>query len=142
LSNNKKGDSCAVLFLDFNNFKHVNDEQGHGFGDLVLVQIAARLLKGIRITDMVARLGGDEFVILSSGFSDTEDIKIFAEKIIRMFQIPFTIGKKTVRTTVSIGVALYPQDSKKASQLLHYSDMALYEAKKSGGNQAWFYNKV
>ncbi len=91
---------------------------------------------------MVARLGGDEFVILTSGFSDTDDIKIFAEKIIRMFQIPFKIGKKTINTTVSIGISIYPTDSKKASQLLHFSDMALYEAKKSGGNQAWFYNKV
>lgn len=142
LYNNKKGNISAILFMDFNNFKHVNDKHGHGFGDLVLVQIAARLLKSIRVTDLVARLGGDEFVILTSGFSDVMDIKLFAEKIIRIFHIPFKIGKKLVRTTVSIGVALYPKDGSKASQLLHYSDMALYEAKKNGGNQVWFYNKV
>lgn len=142
INNNKKGNICAILFLDFNNFKHVNDKQGHGFGDLVLVQIAARLLKGIRVTDMVARLGGDEFVILCTGFSDVADIKLFGEKIIRIFQMPFKIGKSVVNTTVSIGVALFPNDGKKASQLLHYSDMALYEAKKNGGNQVWFYTKV
>jgi diguanylate cyclase (GGDEF)-like protein/PAS domain S-box-containing protein len=142
IDKSKKGKLVAILFMDFNNFKHVNDQQGHGFGDLVLVQIASRLLKGIRSTDMVARLGGDEFVILSSGFSDTGDIKNFADKILRMFHVPFKIGKKTVTTTVSIGVSICPQDGKKASQLLHYSDMALYEAKKNGGNQYWFYSKV
>jgi diguanylate cyclase (GGDEF)-like protein/PAS domain S-box-containing protein len=142
INKNKKNNLCAILFLDFNNFKHVNDKQGHGFGDLVLVQIAARLLKGIRAADMVARLGGDEFVILASGFTDAKDIKLFAEKIIRIFQMPFKIGKKEITTTVSIGISLYPNDSNKASQLLHYSDMALYEAKKNGGNQFWFYRNV
>ncbi len=141
IDQNKKGSLVAILFLDFNNFKHVNDQQGHGFGDLVLVQIATRLLKGIRITDMVARLGGDEFVILTSGFTDVQDIKSFASKILRLFQVPVKIGKKSVKTTVSIGVAIYPTDGKKASQLLHYSDMALYEAKKNGGNQFWLYSQ-
>lgn len=142
IDNNNRGNLVAILFLDFNNFKHVNDQQGHSFGDLVLVQIAGRLTKGVRISDMVARLGGDEFVILASGFTDTQDVKLLTEKVLRIFHLPFKIGKKSIKTTVSIGVALYPSDSKKASQLLHYSDLALYEAKKTGGNNYWFYGKV
>ncbi len=142
IDKNTKDKLVAIFFLDFNNFKHVNDSGGHAFGDLVLIQIAARLLKNIRATDLVARLGGDEFVILCSGFVDTQDIKSFANNILRTFQAPFKIGKKTVNTTVSIGVAICPLDSNKASQLLHYSDMALYEAKKNGGNQYWFYDKA
>ncbi len=129
IDNNKKN-LVAVLFLDFNNFKHINDQQGHRFGYLVLVQIAARLTKGIRITDLAARLGGDEFVVLAPGFTDAQEIKNFVEKVLKIFQKPLKIGKKTIRITVSIGVAIYPTDANKASQLLHYSDVALYEAKK------------
>ncbi len=142
IQKNKKGSLVAILFLDFNNFKHINDHQGHGFGDLVLVQIAVRLTQGIRISDMVARLGGDEFVILATGFANMVEMKNFVAKIVNIFQAPLKIGKKTVRTTVSIGVAICPTDAKKASQLLHYSDMALYEAKRNGGNQHWFYSQV
>jgi diguanylate cyclase (GGDEF)-like protein/PAS domain S-box-containing protein len=142
IKNNRKGNLVAILFLDFNNFKHINDQEGHSFGDRVLVQIGARLAKGIRITDLVARLGGDEFVILAPGFGNIKEIEDFVEKVLTIFHTPLTIGKKSVNTSVSIGVAIYPTDAKKASQLLHFSDMALYEAKKQGGNQSWFYNKI
>src|SRR6185369_4347844 len=142
IQSNQKGNLIAILFLDFNNFKHINDQEGHSFGDLVLVQIAERLAKGIRITDLVARLGGDEFVILSQGFADSKEIEDFVKKVLTIFHRPIKIGKKTLNTSVSIGVAVYPTDAKKASELLHFSDIALYEAKKHGGNQSWFFNKV
>ncbi len=142
IKSNKEKNLLAIFFLDFNNFKHINDKQGHGFGDAVLIQIAARLLRSIRQEDVVARLGGDEFVILCCGFSDVQGIKDFAEKIVRTFHKPFKVGKITVNTTISMGIAIYPTDAKKASQLLHYSDVALYKAKKNGGNQYWFYNET
>jgi len=142
MKDNKKGSLVAILFLDFNNFKHINDKQGHGFGDLVLVQIANRLAAGIRQTDLVARLGGDEFVILSAGFTSRREIESFVKKILLVFHKAIKIGKKSVNTSVSIGVAIYPTDAKKASQLLHFSDIALYEAKKNGGNQSWFYSQA
>jgi diguanylate cyclase (GGDEF)-like protein/PAS domain S-box-containing protein len=131
----------ALFFLDFNNFKKINDAQGHKTGDFVLIEIAHRLTKGIRLSDMVARLGGDEFVILSGGFVSVKDIKKFSEKILRIFRVPI-IKQNNIRTTVSMGVAIYPTDSTKTADLLHYSDTALYEAKKLGGNQYRFYSEL
>jgi PAS domain S-box-containing protein len=93
IDKNKTGQFAAIFFLDFNNFKHINDQQGHHFGDLVLVQIAIRLLKGIRITDMVARLGGDEFVILSSGFSHFKDVDKLAKKFLK-YSVNLSVSAK------------------------------------------------
>ncbi len=131
----------AILFLDFNNFKKINDNQGHKFGDLVLIEIASRLTKNLRVSDMVARLGGDEFVILLRDFDTQKQVIDFAKKILGIFRAELKIGKKKLVTSVSIGIAMYPLHAKKPSDLLHYSDMALYRAKKAGGNQYVLYSK-
>lgn len=135
-----KGNMLAVFYMDFNNFKRTNDEQGHRFGDLVLIEIAHRLSHNIRASDMAARFGGDEFVILANNLQTKKDVSRFAQKIIRAFRTPIIIQNKTIQTSVSMGVAIYPNDGKKPSELLRFSDMALYEAKKFGGNQFQFYN--
>lgn len=132
----------ALFFLDFNNFKHINDSKGHRIGDFTLIEIADRLTKCIRLSDMVARLGGDEFVIVAGGFEDAKAIKKFSEKVLKMFRSPIKILKHKINTTVSIGVAVYPTDSTKTADLLHFSDSALYDAKKVGGNQYRFYSEL
>jgi diguanylate cyclase (GGDEF)-like protein/PAS domain S-box-containing protein len=131
----------GILFLDFNNFKTINDEHGHKYGDLALIEIAHRLTKSIRASDMVARLGGDEFVMLVRGFEDLDQIADFAKKILRIFRKEIVLGKKKFITTVSIGIAVHPFHGKKAADLLHRSDMALYKAKKGGKNQYIIYSK-
>lgn len=137
----KKGNVLAIFYMDFNNFKRTNDAEGHRFGDLVLIEIAHRLSHAIRIADVVARFGGDEFVILVKQLRNKAAAVRAAEKIIRMFDAPIRIEKRTIKTSVSIGAALYPTDGRKPSNLLRLSDMALYQAKKLGGNQFQFYRK-
>jgi len=138
----KKKNFLAIFFLDFNNFKLVNDEEGHRVGDLLLIEIAARLTKNIRLTDVAARIGGDEFVLLLRSFEKQEDIKKFADKILKVFKPQIVVGKKKIKTSVSFGIATYPNDGKKAGDLLHHADMALYQSKKKGGNQYNFYEDI
>jgi diguanylate cyclase (GGDEF)-like protein/PAS domain S-box-containing protein len=138
----KKGNILAVLYMDFNNFKRTNDEQGHRYGDLVLIEIAHRLSHNIRMSDVAARFGGDEFVILAKNLKNRKGVARFAEKIIKVFTTPIIMQKRVIKTSVSMGVALYPDDGKKPSELLRFSDMALYQAKKLGGNQYQFYSKI
>jgi diguanylate cyclase (GGDEF)-like protein len=135
LKETSKKNLAAILFLDFNNFKTINDQHGHKYGDLALIEIAHRLTKSIRAGDMVARLGGDEFVILLRGFENKTQIARFAGKILRVFRPELVVGKKKFVTTVSIGIAVHPEHGKKAGELLHHSDMALYDAKKGGKNK-------
>lgn len=137
----KKGKMLAILYMDFDNFKRTNDELGHRLGDLVLIEIAHRLTRNIRITDMAARFGGDEFVIIAKELESHAEVARFAKKIINAFRTPIVVEKKKIQTSVSAGVALYPNDGKKPSELLRFSDMALYEAKRLGGNQYQFYDK-
>jgi len=141
IAKTRKGNLLAILYLDFNNFKRTNDEQGHRFGDLVLIEIAHRLSHVIRASDMVARFGGDEFVVLVKQLKSRKSAISIARKILRAFVTPIRIEKKVIKTSVSIGGALYPVDGKKPADLLRFSDAALYQAKKSGGNQAKFYTK-
>jgi diguanylate cyclase (GGDEF)-like protein/PAS domain S-box-containing protein len=136
----KKGMLLGVLFLDFNNFKRVNNS-GHKYGDLILSAIAQRLQEHAREKDIVSRLGGDEFIIVFRDFKKIEDLKRIAENTLKLFRKPIKVGKKTFTITVSIGVAVYPKDGRTVNDLLHHSDMALYQAKKSGGNSYEFYSK-
>jgi diguanylate cyclase (GGDEF)-like protein len=128
--------------MDFDNFKRINDKLGHRYGDLVLIEIAHRLSRNIRMSDVAARFGGDEFVILAKDLENQDDVARFAQEIIKIFNAPIVVEKKVIQTSVSMGVALYPAHGKKPSELLHFSDIALYRAKKSGGNQYRFYTKL
>ncbi len=142
LQTTKGSNIVAVFYLDFNNFKRTNDEQGHRFGDLVLIEIAHRLSQSMRMSDFTARIGGDEFVILVNQIGSKSDIIRFANKVLKAFDPPIVIESKIIQTSVSMGISLSPKDGKKPNELLRFADMALYQAKKLGGNQYQFYSKT
>jgi diguanylate cyclase (GGDEF)-like protein len=123
----------AVLYLDLDGFKAINDALGHAAGDQVIENTARRLEQCVRKGDMVARVGGDEFVVLLRDI-DTIDVAKVAEKIIKILSDSFTIAAEPLYITTSIGVASYPHDGEDASALIHSADSAMYEAKRSGKN--------
>ncbi|MGB3425045.1 MAG: EAL domain-containing protein [Castellaniella sp.] len=125
----------ALIFLDLDLFKEVNDTFGHEIGDEVLRQVARRLNNCLRESDKVARLGGDEFTALIQDIRRQEDIDLICDKIIRSLSQPYTLAAGRVHISCSIGVALYPDDATDADTLLHYADLAMYQAKHSGRNQ-------
>jgi diguanylate cyclase (GGDEF)-like protein len=129
----------AVLFLDLDHFKTVNDSLGHTVGDALLKQVALRINQRMRDEDTAARLGGDEFIILLSEVGDVLDeamdnVMNLAEKILHLFDMPFYVNGHELNITVSIGIALFPQKEASIDRLLQKSDVAMYEAKKSGRN--------
>ena len=130
----------ALLFLDLNGFKQVNDTMGHGCGDLLLQEVAHRLKACIRESDTVARLGGDEFTVLMPDVSHTEDMGIVLKKILGVFEKPFMLEDVAVESSTSIGVALFPDDGENSEELIKKADIAMYDAKGSGKNAYQFYN--
>ncbi len=127
-----KGYTCAVLFLDLDRFKVINDSLGHTVGDAVLVETARRLEKCIRQSDTVARLGGDEFVMLFEDIRDVESAKMVAERIHNAFAIPFHHGEAEIFSTASIGIALGSLEYASADDLLRDADITMYQAKALG----------
>ena len=123
----------ALLYLDLDGFKDINDRSGHGAGDALLKMVAGRLSAAVREEDTVARLGGDEFVIVLH-LSDDADAGPVALKIIEAVSQPYDIEGQTVSITISAGVALYPVHGENAETLMESADLALYEAKRSGKN--------
>ena len=145
----------AVLFLDLDGFKRINDTLGHHLGDQVLQATSDRLRKGLRTSDMsrrtnildkgisVARLGGDEFTVLLSSINRTEDAASVAERIRLNLAKPFIYGDNELYTTTSIGIAIYPDDGETCDELLQNADLAMYHAKREGGNRyRYFSNKM
>jgi diguanylate cyclase (GGDEF)-like protein len=135
----------ALLFLDLNGFKQVNDNLGHDVGDELLKQVAIRLKHAIRDGDTLARLGGDEFAIILSNIKGVEAPVHIAENIIQKFNDPYHIDGKLVDVGVSIGISVYPEHSENMSDLLRYSDVAMYTAKKEHLGYAIYsreYNKT
>jgi diguanylate cyclase (GGDEF)-like protein len=130
----------AVLLVDLDNFKIVNDTLGHDVGDLLLVEVAQRLTGCIRERDTIARLGGDEFVFVLEGLAAPEDSALVARKIIEELAVPFPIAGELLRTSPSIGISLYPEDGQDADFLLKFADIAMYRAKAAGRNCYHFYH--
>jgi diguanylate cyclase (GGDEF)-like protein/PAS domain S-box-containing protein len=130
----------GVLYLDLDDFKFVNDTFGHDKGDLLLGALAGRLLECVRENDTVARLGGDEFTMILEDAYQLEDIVIAAERIIESVSKPFPLGKNESRVTISVGIAVYPENGDTAQELLKKSDMAMYKAKRQGKNNYQFYS--
>jgi diguanylate cyclase len=124
----------ALLFVDLDNFKKVNDSMGHSVGDALLQSVAKRLQACVRASDTVSRLGGDEFVVLLTEVTMAQDAVIVAGKLITAMFEPHLIGSHRVRITVSVGISLYPDDGEGAESLLSRADAAMYSAKKSGRN--------
>jgi diguanylate cyclase (GGDEF)-like protein/PAS domain S-box-containing protein len=128
----RSGEAMAVLLLDLDRFKDVNDALGHQVGDLLLTEVGPRLRQPLRDTDTVARLGGDEFAILLPGPTDVPAACRIAERIVEAFRRPFAIDGLSLEVGISIGVALYPDHGATAEQLLQHADAAMYTAKGNG----------
>ncbi|MDO6507844.1 EAL domain-containing protein [Colwellia sp. 4_MG-2023] len=131
--------SVAMLILDLDDFKHINDSLGHHAGDILLVELVARVKNCLRINDGFARLGGDEFAITLANINSAEEVNMIASRILQSFQQPFLIDGQRMDCTVSIGAALYPDDANSHDQLMKYADVAMYRAKKNGKNTLCFY---
>ncbi len=129
----------AVLFVDLDQFKRINDSLGHTMGDKLLRSVAGRLLACVRRTDTVCRMGGDEFVILLSQVENAEDAAISAKKILRAVAAPHIIDNKSLDINVSIGGSTYPAGGQDAESLLSQADAAMYEAKQHGRNRYEFF---
>lgn len=131
----------AVLFMDLDHFKTINDSLGHAVGDRLLRAVAQRLLDCVRNSDTVGRLGGDEFVVILSEVSHSADAAICADKLLDALNLPFILDAQSVEITASIGIATCPDDGRDADTLLRNADAAMYHAKESGRHQHSFYAK-
>ncbi|MFY2607254.1 EAL domain-containing protein [Achromobacter ruhlandii] len=131
--------SAAVLCLDLDNFKSVNDTLGHQCGDELLRQLSRRLARNLREQDTLARLGGDEFAVVLPGIEKTDDLRQMAQRLIDAMREPFQVDGHTVPVSVSIGIAVATAQEDGADHLLRYADMALYEAKRNGRNCLAFF---
>jgi diguanylate cyclase (GGDEF)-like protein/PAS domain S-box-containing protein len=129
----------AVLFIDIDRFKQINDSAGHAVGDSLLQAVAQRLLACVRNSDTVARFGGDEFVVVLSEVSHSADAAVSAEKLLVALSLPYTIDAHSIHITASIGIATYPDNALDANTLLRNADVAMYHAKDSGRNRHHFY---
>ncbi len=140
----RTGDHCALMFLDLDHFKELNDALGHDAGDQVLIQAAARLQVCVREGDTVARLGGDEFVVLLEGLSDnpqdaTHQAKGVTGKILEAFASVFRLGEQTCASTFSIGAVVFKGAQQPIERLLKKADVAMYDAKAASRNTVRFY---
>jgi diguanylate cyclase (GGDEF)-like protein/PAS domain S-box-containing protein len=131
--------SMAVMFIDLDKFKPVNDNLGHDIGDLLLKQVAERLTGSIRASDTVARLGGDEFVVLLHAIDNESDARVVAEKMLHVLNQPFIVAEHEISISGSIGIAAFPQHGEDEKLLLINADVAMYHAKKEGRNAYCFY---
>jgi diguanylate cyclase (GGDEF)-like protein len=125
----------AVMLVDLDDFKQINDAHGHRAGDAVLREVAARLAACVRKADTLARQGGDEFVVLIPDLAQTTDGQVVAEKVLRALAAPLQADGAPLRLGASIGISLYPADARDGDALLRNADAAMYRAKRAGGNQ-------
>ncbi|MHB8540685.1 MAG: putative bifunctional diguanylate cyclase/phosphodiesterase [Candidatus Acidiferrales bacterium] len=137
----RQGRQLALMFVDLDHFKKINDSLGHGVGDKLLQSVAGRLVACVRRTDTVSRLGGDEFVILLSQVEHAEDAAFSARKILRALAAPHLIDNRSLDINVSIGVSTYPSDGPDAESLMNKADTAMYEAKQLGRNNYQFFRR-
>jgi len=132
----------AVLFIDLDKFKEVNDTRGHTVGDLVLKEIASRIKYTLRKEDTVSRFGGDEFVCIIEELDNSNNLNKLAQKIIDAVKVPIVITKDRIVITCSIGISIYPTDTNDAIDLIHYTDSAMYVAKELGKDNYYFYSNI
>ena len=140
-SAHRKKRKLALLFIDLDGFKNVNDSFDHSFGDEVLKQTADRLNVLIREDDTIARMGGDEFTIILNGINSPQDAAIVAQKILGVFQEPFDIQNKTAFLGASIGISIYPKHGKNSEDLIRHADAAMYRSKEEGRNTFSYYSE-
>jgi diguanylate cyclase (GGDEF)-like protein len=131
---------AALLYVDLDRFKHINDSLGHAIGDKLLQTVARRLLGCVRSTDTVSRQGGDEFVVLLPDIIHIKDAVTCAEKVLGALEAPYQIGEHELRLSASVGVAIFPDDAMEAEALLRCADSAMYQAKYHGRNNYKLFN--
>lgn len=136
----RHGKQVALLYIDLDYFKHINDSLGHVLGDQLLQSVAKRLVSCVRITDTVCRQGGDEFVVLLSEIDKPEDATQVVDKILAAFVAPHNIGGHELHVSMSIGVAIYPDDGTQVDTILQNADTAMYHAKARGRNNCQFFS--
>jgi diguanylate cyclase (GGDEF)-like protein len=137
----RKSAPLAVLFIDLDRFKSVNDTLGHDTGDALLQQVAGRLRKNLRIGDLSGRWGGDEFVVCLEDFGEPSNAAAAAQKLLLVLSEKYEIGTSEVYTTPSIGIAMYPESGDAPERLIKAADLAMYEAKKRGGGRFQYYSE-
>ncbi|MGQ9471932.1 MAG: diguanylate cyclase domain-containing protein [Candidatus Aminicenantales bacterium] len=138
----RHGHRLAILMLDLDFFKKINDTYGHFVGDELLKTAGERLVTAVRSSDTVARFGGDEFVLLLPEIHGDADAAQIAERILEVIRIPFEINQNLVRVTVSIGIAIFPEDGQDRETLTTNADLALYAAKDGGRNRSCFFSQL
>lgn len=137
----RSGSSMALMFLDMDQFKRINDTLGHDAGDILLKEVASRLNATVRENDTVSRIGGDEFTILLTDVHQTADVLIVAEKLLHSLAKPIRIKGQDIVTTVSIGITMTPEDSSDVNTLMKNADLAMYRAKELGRNNFQFFSE-
>jgi diguanylate cyclase (GGDEF)-like protein/PAS domain S-box-containing protein len=135
----RSGASLALILIDLDHFKHVNDSMGHDSGDALLAVVSERLKHCVRFTDTVARLGGDEFAIILPNVPDTRMVSSVAEKILHALSRPVMLGDQEIGISASLGISMAPEDSNSAEHLIKNADLALYRAKDAGRNNFKFF---
>jgi diguanylate cyclase (GGDEF)-like protein len=135
----RESKQLAVMFMDLDRFKHINDSMGHAVGDQLLLSVAQRLVGCVRQSDTVSRQGGDEFVLLLSHIDHVEDVALSAQKMLAAIALPYRIDRHDLHVGVSIGISIYPDDGQDAETLIKNADTAMYHAKESGRNTYTFF---
>ncbi|MES2072126.1 MAG: PAS domain S-box protein [Pseudomonadota bacterium] len=138
----RDGSQLALLFIDLDRFKEVNDSLGHNVGDQLLIEAAHRIGASVRESDTVARLGGDEFTVILPAITDAGSAERVAQQIIKRLAAPFQLAKHKAFVTASIGITIYPDDATRVEDLLRYADQAMYVAKKSGRNRYCYFTSA
>lgn len=138
----RDGSKVALLFIDLDGFKEVNDTYGHETGDKLLIEVAKRLKKSVRRDDFVARLAGDEFVVVLKDIYSKEDIIRIAHKLLSNLDEPFFIDGHYIQIGASIGIAVLPDDAFELETLVKYADRAMYHSKFTGKNRYTFYSDI
>ncbi|MBU2924746.1 EAL domain-containing protein [Colwellia sp. 1_MG-2023] len=137
----RNNEKIAILFIDLDDFKKVNDTLGHEIGDKLLIESANRLNKVVRKEDTVGRLGGDEFIVLLKDVNDNLNVLTVVENLLKCFREPFSLDGRDLTLTLSLGIALYPDNGTTSSELLRNADIAMYQAKSLGRNTYSFFTK-
>ena len=134
-----KSGTVAVMFLDLDHFKEINDTMGHEAGDACLKEVARRLRRCVRASDTVARMGGDEFTLLLPKVAEEADVRAVAQKILEAMKVPIVLGAQEVAITTSIGISMFPRDAQDGETLLKHADAAMYKVKNSGRAGMFFF---
>lgn len=138
----RNGRSLALLFIDLDHFKEVNDTLGHQAGDTLLMEVSNRLSQQLRATDTLSRMGGDEFTAILNDITDKAHLTMILDNILRCLSAPFVMDGASVNISGSIGVILYPDDVKTTAKLIHGADLAMYSSKQHGRNRYTFYAEI